>query len=178
MTKVQLSFIDRYVVRFLDHSDVVLHPAGEWCLYDDVVRFYGAQNVAEWCERLRELFIDHLLGVLNRAVKADRKAIAQLLEYRVPCNQALADDPTIQVRSCCEIQPYAVGLLGLLSGIAGTHDDGYSQIVAEYDVECPVHGVVGGHIGDPCGMRRAGSGWCTEKLVLGQLRGFVRTRVK
>lgn len=119
----------------------------------------------------QEIVIDHLLGVLNRAVKADRKAIAQLLAHRVPCNQALADDPTIQVGSYREIQPYAVGLLGLLSGIAGVHpEDSYSRIAAEYDAECPEHGVHDG------GFERCLI--CGKELVLGQLRGFVRTRVK
>lgn len=142
---------------------------------------YASTRKVWWAERkaemTQEIVIDHLLEVLNRAVKADRKAIAQLLAHRVPCNQALADDPTIQVGSYREIQPYAVGLLGLLSGIAGVHpEDSYSRIAAEYDVECSRCGhdaqAVGGlTVGDACAV-------CGKELVLGQLRGFVRTRVK
>jgi hypothetical protein len=114
-------------------------------------------------------FVDHMLSVLNRATVADRDAIAALIEARVPCNQALADDPTIQVGSCREPGTYTVGLLGILSGIAGAHPDGFSQIAAVFEVVCPKHGKADGVVGDACTD-------CGAALELGRLESFVRTR--
>ena len=37
------------------------------------------------------------IDVLNGALELDREAMSQLLRQRVPCNQALADHPTLQV---------------------------------------------------------------------------------
>lgn len=72
--------------------------------------------------------VDDALAVLNRAVASDPEAISALLEQRVPCNKALADDPTIQVAS--KDGAYHVGILGILNGIFGTDEDGWGPIAA------------------------------------------------
>lgn len=71
--------------------------------------------------------VDQIVDMLNRAVWADRDAISALVNHRVPCNEALANDPTIQVglTSFHGIKSDAknsVGLLGLLNGIAALED--------------------------------------------------------
>ena len=88
---------------------------------------------------------DDLIAFLNSLVEIDRYAIAELLCIRVPCNQALADHPSVQVQTGREGGGYTyiapgtsrVGMLGLLNGFCGTLDDGprkgWGPIVAQYD---------------------------------------------
>jgi hypothetical protein len=83
--------------------------------------------------------IREAVEALNRALAEDPKAVRQLFAYRVPCNQALADDPTVQVRT--EESGASVGVLGIINGILGTEPGtttGY--IGTEHDVICPAHG--------------------------------------
>lgn len=58
--------------------------------------------------------MDIVLRVLNEAAIADRSAIEDLLDQRVPCNMTLANHPTIQVSPDT---PITVGVLGMLNGI-------------------------------------------------------------
>lgn len=63
-----------------------------------------------------------ILKLLNAAVKADAAAIGKLVDHRVPCNDKLADHPTIQcgVVSTPESSDRpVVGMLGLINGILG-----------------------------------------------------------
>jgi hypothetical protein len=117
--------------------------------------------------------IDQMLSVLNRAIEKDRAAITALLAHRVPCNRDLADDETIQVMSAKHGQdPFdTVGMLGILSGIAGCHEDGMAKIAALFDVCCPIHGVVSGKIGEKCHH-------CSNVLIRGRIVKFVRDRDK
>ena len=66
--------------------------------------------------------VDHAIEVLNRIHKADPTVMPALVDYRVECNEQVADDPTVQVRSYpgAPGPPYMVGLLGVLNGIFGT----------------------------------------------------------
>lgn len=59
------------------------------------------------------------LQVLNEAYAADPAAIHALICNRVPCNQALADHPTIQVEvnRVAAGESYAVGMLGVINGL-------------------------------------------------------------
>jgi hypothetical protein len=41
--------------------------------------------------------LEDLINRLNSMVLADREAIIRLLNYRVPCNDVLAEHPTAQV---------------------------------------------------------------------------------
>jgi hypothetical protein len=74
--------------------------------------------------------INHTLKFLNELVETDPEAMRNLVETRVPCNQALADHPTVQVRS--EEGQCSVGLLGILNGLLGTDTDGWGFICAVY----------------------------------------------
>lgn len=54
--------------------------------------------------------------VLNRAFATDPRAVESLIRKRVPCNQALAEDPTIVVGES-PICGNDLGTLGLINGI-------------------------------------------------------------
>jgi len=97
---------------------------------------------------------DDAILVLNEAVRADPEAVLALVEYRVPCNDALADHPSIQVRNInpppdtskmdatnpallAQVKTCEVGLLGILNGLFGSYPLGHSKfgwgpIRAEY----------------------------------------------
>lgn len=78
--------------------------------------------------------IDDVLEVLNRIVNTDPQAAHDLIETRVDCSDALAKDPTIQVAKKevamlgTTAKFYSVGILGVLNGIFGVHDDNYGAI--------------------------------------------------
>lgn len=57
----------------------------------------------------------HAVNVLNEALAADPATISALVDFRIPCNQKLADHPTIQVAGP-EDKP-RVGLLGIINGM-------------------------------------------------------------
>lgn len=75
---------------------------------------------------------DDLIAFLNSLVAIDPYAMAELLCIRVPCNQALADHPTVQVAVGGERSGYTfiapgtsrVGVLGVLNGYCGVIDEG------------------------------------------------------
>jgi len=79
--------------------------------------------------------VDRFLDVLNRAVTSDVEAMTAIIESRVPCNQALADDPTIQCGGY-DGEPYTVGPLGLINGLCGIDPNtGYGAIQMVIDDE-------------------------------------------
>jgi hypothetical protein len=57
--------------------------------------------------------------VMNRAFEADRGAVHALMCNRVPCNQALADDPTVVCDDSSVGGGFTVGMLGFLNGLLG-----------------------------------------------------------
>jgi hypothetical protein len=57
------------------------------------------------------------LTTLNESVLADKWATDKLFRVRVPCNDALADHQTIQVRYNPELQGCEIGLIGIINGI-------------------------------------------------------------
>ena len=67
-----------------------------------------------------------IIGVLNRALKADQKAVSALLSTRVPCNEELANDPTILVRE--DTGAYSVSVLNLIDGLIEPREDGIPKI--------------------------------------------------
>jgi len=115
--------------------------------------------------------VDHIVGIINQAIDADHVAMKALFENRVPCNSRLAEHPTIQVLND-ENVGHTIGLLGILCGIAGTRNykghDGFSNIWAVYNVDCPEHGPnennYGLKVGDKCPIDG-----CDETLILGDL---------
>jgi hypothetical protein len=88
---------------------------------------------------------DSLIAFLNELIAIDPYAIAELLITRVPCNQQLADHPTVQVASGKDgggyifIAPgtFRVGMLGILNGFCGKIDEGprkdWGPITARYE---------------------------------------------
>lgn len=110
--------------------------------------------------------IDQAIEVLNRALAADPEAIASLLACRVPCNNTLAADPTIQVNG----DDMSIGALGLINGLFGVQTDGWGYITARYTVVCKqCDDLRDGVVGDKCLV-------CGEALQLGNLLGFERVR--
>ncbi len=77
--------------------------------------------------------VSHALRVLNRIHTADPSVLPTLLNHRVPCNETLADDPTVQVLESLTNEKYVVGLLGIINGIFGVDERGYGYIAAYYD---------------------------------------------
>jgi len=69
---------------------------------------------------------------LNELTEVDRDAMSNLVDTRVPCNDKLADHPTVQVLQLpgdvCR-----VGFLGILNGIYGVGTDGRGFISANYN---------------------------------------------
>src|SRR5687767_9721629 len=59
------------------------------------------------------------LKVLQRAFEADPSALHCLIVNRVPCNQKLADDPSVVVEGDRVLEGLnpQVGMLGILNGI-------------------------------------------------------------
>lgn len=78
--------------------------------------------------------LERAILLLNGALQADPKAVNNLFAFRVPCNEVLADHPTIQVRAY-PVDPGtpSLGVLGLLNGIFGITPKGDGHLQAEID---------------------------------------------
>ena len=73
------------------------------------------------------------IKVLNEALEIDCDAIKALIEYRVLCNEKLADHPSIQVRAY-DPEGLKVGLLGIINGLFGSDKEtGYGYIAIDGD---------------------------------------------
>jgi len=70
---------------------------------------------------------DDAIRYLNELIEIDRPAMAALIANRVPCNQAMADHPTVQVRA--QHGGFTVGMVGILNGMFGIDEDGFGPIV-------------------------------------------------
>ena len=80
---------------------------------------------------MESVTVDQAIEVLNRIHEKDPRVMLTLISARVICNQELADDETVQVKSTSE--HYLVGLLGILNGIFGIREDGKGYIVANFE---------------------------------------------
>ena len=69
-----------------------------------------------------------ILDVMNSVYKADPKAIRELMETRVPCNDRLADHPTVAVS-----REKKVGILGILNGITWKNGERFEAMYDEND---------------------------------------------
>ena len=78
--------------------------------------------------------------VLESAFKADPNAIHALMCNRVPCNQALADDPYIPVDAVPVLSDgcYQIGALGLLNGILEVN--GLPKVAMKFSEEVDAKG--------------------------------------
>lgn len=135
--------------------------------------------------------IGDVLRVLNRALKADPRAMAALREAKIDCNEVLAKDPEIkcgmtrQPGSVHDVyeddEPvevggrdiYTIGFLGILNGIFGIDErTGHGAFAVVYEVVCPncvldAKVSKGLGVGDACPT-------CTVPLKLGALRKFIK----
>lgn len=77
------------------------------------------------------------IEVLNRIHAADPSVLPALIAHRVPCNRAVADDPTVQVGKIDGTDDeWEVGLLGIVNGLYGVQGPkGVGFIAAHYDDE-------------------------------------------
>lgn len=73
-----------------------------------------------------KISIDELIAFLNELIALDRPAMAALLANRVPCNQALAEHPTVQ--ATVQHGGYHVGMFGIINGIFGVDGRGFGHI--------------------------------------------------
>lgn len=73
------------------------------------------------------------INLLNELLKLDRTAISNVFGTRHPCNNTLAEHPSVQVSYNKAMQVTTVGPLGLLNALFGTVPDGvrkdWGQIV-------------------------------------------------
>lgn len=65
---------------------------------------------------------EEFAAFLNELVEADRVFVQALVDHRIPCNETIADHPSVQVG--LEDGQYRAGLLGVLNGFLGTLDSG------------------------------------------------------
>ncbi len=84
--------------------------------------------------------VDDALEVLNRMLETDPQATREIFLFgRVPCNKALADDPTIQVKTyqVKKGEPkLSVGVLGVLNGLFGIDEGGWGPISVNVELVC------------------------------------------
>ena len=99
---------------------------------------------------------DEMIQVLNEAIDLDEEAIRKLFQYRVECNEELADHPVIQVRDEGE-GVFSISLLGILNGLFGTIGEGEREKWGWITMECD---------------------YFEDTGELGKIRRFVRTEVK
>ena len=83
---------------------------------------------------------DEVLAFLNEITAVDHAAMQALIAARVPCNDALAEHPTVQVGADSpDGKNPRVGLLGLLNGLLGAYGpeggsrEGWGALAAVYD---------------------------------------------
>ena len=77
--------------------------------------------------------VDEAIAVLNRALANDPECIRALMVAEAECNDAMGDDPTIQVGpSFVGEAPLVLRCIGLLNGIFGTDERGIGHIAMEW----------------------------------------------
>jgi len=76
--------------------------------------------------------IDDAIKYLNSVMRSDPLAIRALMCIAIPCNEALADHPSAQVRNDWE-EGYTVTLLGIINGLFGVDEDGWGAIAYRFD---------------------------------------------
>jgi hypothetical protein len=86
--------------------------------------------------------VDEMIEFLDTLAKMDPVGMGKLIAARVPCNQTLAEHPTVQVGAGREFgkpeEGWMVGVLGILNGFYGRFEggdwDGAGPIAATLDV--------------------------------------------
>ncbi len=72
-----------------------------------------------------------IVDLFNELHGLDPDFLLPLIETRLPCNQAIADHPTVVVDGDDVGGPWRVGLLGILEGIAGIDGQLIGMLVDE-----------------------------------------------
>lgn len=75
--------------------------------------------------------VRHIVELLQEAIELDRNAVSALVAARVPCNEALANHPTIQVGDSAGC--FSVGLLGILNGLCGVDAEDWGAVAIDVD---------------------------------------------
>ena len=78
--------------------------------------------------------IQDAVDLLNEMLKADSHATASFIALQTPCNNELAEHPTIQANGYGPTAP-SIGPLGVINGLFGVDEKGYGAIAAVYDGE-------------------------------------------
>jgi hypothetical protein len=84
--------------------------------------------------KLDQYMIERIVDVLNQSLKADKRAIHQLVNYQVLCNRKLAENTPVLVNPVHEGLgfDYTTTVLGLINGFINASDErGY--IIADTD---------------------------------------------
>ena len=117
--------------------------------------------------------IEDAIAVLNRLNATDPTAALALIEARVPCSEALAGDPEIQV-GFDSTGDYRVGFLGIINGLFGsTEEEGYGAICATFSLKCAKDS---SHSVDASENILSDCPVCGSSLALGDLLNFERTQ--
>lgn len=74
---------------------------------------------------------EQAVTLLNEIHRLDPTVLQELVTHRVPCNEALANHPTVQV-GLVDVQDgkFEVGILGIINGLFGVDDKGWGFIAA------------------------------------------------
>lgn len=113
------------------------------------------------------------IRVLNRIHAADPTVLPQLIAYRVPCNEALADDPTVQVGEIPDSDGWQVGFLGVLNGIFGVDANTWGYIAANFtDADGELTEFIRTAEVDPIEAARRYVVACQDRLAKAQMRLF------
>jgi hypothetical protein len=75
--------------------------------------------------------VDDVIDYLNDLIQIDKPAVAALVANRVPCNEAMAQHPTVQVAA--QNDGFHVGLLGILNGMFGVDEAGWGPIMFVFE---------------------------------------------
>lgn len=78
-----------------------------------------------------EAKVREVVEVLNRIHEKDPIVLPTLINYRVPCNEELAADPTVQVGRTKD--GWEVGFLGIINGICGVNAEDIGYIAAYFE---------------------------------------------
>jgi len=117
--------------------------------------------------------VQDVIDLLNEALKLDPKAVQDLIESRVTCNENLGLHPSIQVSNYHIKGVLTVGMLGFLNGIFGTAKDDFGCIAAIYQLKCP-----NGHKGEDLRKNMLGDlcPLCGTSIQLDYISEFKRIR--
>lgn len=118
---------------YADKEEVDWHiEAFRW-----LARMSRAMNEELFILKNRQTAVEMAIEVLNSALEADPEAMQVLMNFRVRCNQKLADHPTIQVGfhgdGHLPEEEYDVGLMGIINGLFGTNEHGAGHIAMSVD---------------------------------------------